>query len=54
MGIGAVIAVPMMLAAIRPGPPSAGLGWQFDLALVPVTIAGLLVPYRKFFPRARP
>ncbi|MDP9321497.1 MAG: hypothetical protein M3P16_10440 [Chloroflexota bacterium] len=31
-----------------------GLGWQFDLALVPVTLAGLLVPYRKFFPRARP
>lgn len=30
---------------------NSGRGWQFDLALVPVTLAGLLLPYRKFFPR---
>lgn len=30
---------------------NGGLGWQFDLGLVPVTLAGLLLPYRMFFPR---
>ena len=30
---------------------NGGLGWQLDLALVPVTIAGLLLPYRRFFPK---
>jgi hypothetical protein len=28
-----------------------GRGWWEDLGLLPVTIAGLLLPYRKFFPR---
>lgn len=28
-----------------------GLGWWLDLGLVPVTLAGLLLPYRRFFPK---
>jgi membrane protein insertase Oxa1/YidC/SpoIIIJ len=28
-----------------------GRGWWLDLGLLPVTIAGLLLPYRKFFPK---
>ena len=28
-----------------------GLGWQADLAFIPVVLAGLLIPFRKFFPK---
>jgi len=28
-----------------------GLGWQFDLALLFVMVAGLLWPFRRFFPK---
>ena len=31
-----------------------GLGWQFDLGLFFVMIAGLLWPFRLFFPKSRP
>ena len=33
---------------------SGGFGWQLDLASIFIVLAGLLMPYRKFFPRALP
>lgn len=30
-----------------------GAGWWADLGILPVTVAGLLLPYRKFFPKRR-
>ena len=33
---------------------SGGFGWQLDLASIFIVLAGLLMPYRKFFPRPIP
>ena len=30
--------------------PGGGFGWQFDFAFMFVLLAGLFLPYRKFFP----
>ena len=32
---------------------SGGFGWQLDLASIFIVLAGLLMPYRKFFPKDR-
>ena len=32
---------------------SGGFLWQLDLASLPVALAGLFLPYRKFFPKAQ-
>ncbi len=29
-----------------------GAGWWADLGMIPITVAGLLVPYRRFFPKS--
>jgi len=31
--------------------PGGGLGWQLDFAFIFVALAGLFLPYRKFFPK---
>ena len=33
--------------------PGGGLGWQLDFAFIFVALAGLFMPYRKFFPKER-
>jgi hypothetical protein len=44
--------VPVLLVIqLANGLRSGGLGWQADAAFIPVALAGLLVPFRRFFPR---
>jgi uncharacterized membrane protein HdeD (DUF308 family) len=46
--------VPVLLAIqLGNGIRSGGLGWQVDAAFIPVALAGLLLPFRRFFPRRR-
>ena len=34
--------------------PGGGLGWQLDFSVIFVLLAGLFLPYRKFFPKMQP
>lgn len=42
-----------LLLAIQFINSNFGSGWWADLGLIPVTVAGLLLPYRRFFPTKR-
>ncbi len=42
--------VPVLLA-IQLANSRGGLGWQADAALIPITVAGLFLPFRRFFSR---